>query len=899
MRLRQLLDQLAVTISFASADEEAGLREVLEHLHGLETFEGGDLPDVLVEALGTAARRVEALIGGTDQESEGVLPFIEQVHRYACEVNSALESGASLEGLVPAWLASDEEEEDDIDDELIGLFVSGCTDTLKDVEGQLLELENNPEPADTIAEIRRHVHTFKGECGVLSLEIAQVMCHEAETMIDRTEATGSIPVDLMLDLVDWLRRHVCELSESLCPVTPGQVELLERLKVEGIDGHTDAGAQQASEAAAEPEAQAQAAPEAAPELETAAQPEAPRVPKSTERVSFDGADLDDETLPEFLEESMTHLEDVEAALLEMDENPEDTESLNRAFRAFHTIKGVAGFLNLEPIVRLAHRTETLLEAFRSEALICTHAHTDLVLMSKDMMAEMMSALAGEAAPLCWKVDELVVALEQAIKGEIPMLTVTSAVASEVTEEEIPMEQAAAPAGIPMDDEEEELAAIAPSSESTVEATPASQAASAPVAGSAPAIAEVDVPTPKEAPAKARRVKSIASVKVGTQRLDSLVDMVGELLIAQQMVTQEPALKGIVSEDLARKLSHVAKITRDLQEGAMSLRMVTLNSTFQKMTRLVRDVAKKSKKQVALAVLGEDTELDRNVVEQIADPLVHLIRNAVDHGLESTADRIAAGKPAKGTVQLNAYHQGGSIVIDVSDDGGGLNCDRILAKAKESGLVSQDVRREDIGDEEIQRMIFQAGFSTAAEVSDISGRGVGMDVVRRNIEGMRGRIDIKSELGKGTTMSLRLPLTLAIIDGMVVSVGSGRFIIPTLNIEQSFQPTTEQLHSVLGEGSVVNVRGKLLPIQHLKHVFGLYEGIDELEEGILLLVESNGTRSCILVDEIIGQQQVVIKNLGKALPPMGGVSGGAILGDGRVALIVDVDGLVAKAQGLSV
>ena len=387
----------------------------------------------------------------------------------------------------------------------------------------------------------------------------------------------------------------------------------------------------------------------------------------------------------------------------------------------------------------------------------------------------------------------------------------------------------------------------------------------------------------------------STITVSTTRLDNLVDLVGELVIAQSMIAQDPQLLEVTSQKLSRNLSQVNKITRDLQEGAMSLRMVTLKSTFQKMARLVRDVSAKAKKQVDFQISGEDTELDRNVVEEISDPLVHMIRNAIDHGIETPDDRGLVGKPSTGTLQLKAYHQGGSIVIEISDDGRGIAKQKILNKAIERGLVPEETTPDDLSDQEIYGLLFQAGFSTAEKVTDISGRGVGMDVVKRNIEALRGKVEIDSEVGKGTTFKMMLPLTLAIIDGMVIRVGAQRYVIPTLAIVQSFQPEKELLTRVFDEGETVRVRGELLPVRRLRDIFALAEGEQDPTKGLLIVLEDNTNRSCLLVDEIIGQQQVVIKNLGKATGNIPGVSGGAILGDGRIALILDIGSLLEPSS----
>ena len=564
----------------------------------------------------------------------------------------------------------------------------------------------------------------------------------------------------------------------------------------------------------------------------------------------------DENTGDFALEAREHLANAENAVLALEANPADTEQVNVVFRAFHTIKGVSGFLNLPRIVEVAHAAEFLLDKVRSNKIPLTAHVLELVLASSDLLGQLIGMLSGGEAPKERELKMLVRRLEAACEGKV-----IGPVGGSTPRR--PSETASA-----------EAAAAAPAAPATPAASEAKQAATA----------------------KAITAKADQSVKVSTQRMDSLVNLVGELVIAQLMVVQDPVVSKIHDQRLSRNLAHLGKIVRDLQETSMSLRMVTLKATFQKMARLVRDVAAKAGKRIQLEVEGEDVELDRNVVEEIGDPLVHMIRNACDHGIEPADERRKAGKNETGTLRLRAYHSGGSIVIEVEDDGRGLSRERILKKCLEKGLIDPTRNLAEIPDSEVFNYIFLPGFSTAEKVTDISGRGVGMDVVRRNIEALRGSVEIRSTPGKGSTFSMRLPLTMAIIDGMVVRVGGQRYIVPTLNIERSFRPTPEQLTMVLQKGELVRVRDGLLPIYRLQRIFNLADGARELSQGLLLVLEHGKRRACVFVDEILGQQQVVIKSLGDSQPQIRGVSGGAILGDGRVALIVDVGGLLESATG---
>jgi two-component system chemotaxis sensor kinase CheA len=341
---------------------------------------------------------------------------------------------------------------------------------------------------------------------------------------------------------------------------------------------------------------------------------------------------------------------------------------------------------------------------------------------------------------------------------------------------------------------------------------------------------------------------------------------------------------------------LSRITKELQRVSMSLRMVPIRGVFHKMARVTRDLAAKQQKKVRFVTSGEETELDRGVVEELNDPLLHMIRNSMDHGIEPAAKRLAAGKPAEGNLQLRAFHQGGNIVVEIEDDGAGLNRDRILKKAVEQGLVTTT---ENLSDEDIFSFIFAAGFSTAEKVTDLSGRGVGLDVVRRNIERLRGRVDISSRPGQGTLFKITLPLTLAIIDGLIVKVGEERYIIPTLSVRESFRPRAEMISRVHGRAEVVNVRGRLIPLLQLHTFFGVKPKSTEVTDGIIVVIESGADLRCLLVDSLLHKQEVVIKNLNDMMMHKNrALAGAAILGDGQVGLILDVNALVHPEQSYS-
>ena len=421
------------------------------------------------------------------------------------------------------------------------------------------------------------------------------------------------------------------------------------------------------------------------------------------------------------------------------------------------------------------------------------------------------------------------------------------------------------------------------------AAPVVEAAPAVVAESAPVVVAKKAPPTESDPSK-NAPKASSSIRVDTDKIDTLINMVGEVVITQSML-------GLIGENftmdkvgqLKRGLAQLERHTRDLQQSVMNIRMLPISFVFSRFPRLVHDISTQLHKKITLKLVGENTEVDKAVVELINDPLVHLIRNSLDHGIEMPADRIAAGKPEMGTIELKAYHRGGHIVIEIVDDGRGMDKAKLLAKAIEKGLVEESTI---MSDKQILELIFMPGFSTAEKLTDISGRGVGMDVVRRNIQSLGGNIDIISELGKGSTIAIHLPLTLAILDGQSVAVGDETYIVPLVSIIESINITEKMLNKVAGKGETFKLRNEYLPIIRMREIFNVKSGnATKSNEGVIVVVEGQGALCGFLVDELLGQQQVVIKSLEANYRRVEGVSGATILGDGSVALILDVPGLV--------
>ena len=578
----------------------------------------------------------------------------------------------------------------------------------------------------------------------------------------------------------------------------------------------------------------------------------------------------------FVAESQEHLEIAESHLLTLEEDPSNEESIDAVFRAFHTIKGVAGFLNLTTISKLSHEAENLLDMARKGELALAGAAMDASFASVDALKRQVKRVQDGVAQGFLSapddsLDHLLTTLRAIAHGD--------GVGNAWAETAGPMAEAANDSPGPSTPWK--------THEPDVEV---GEVEAAPVARSQPA-AEARSVSRRQAHPEATAKET---VRVDRDRLDKLVDTIGELVIAESMVHQ---IVGKQEGDVgggSRQLAHLNKITRELQELSLSLRMVPIRGTFQKMARLVRDLSKQAGKPIDFQMMGEDTELDKTVVDRIGDPLIHMVRNSVDHGIEaSSEERTAAGKPARGKITLRAFHQGGNIYVELEDDGRGLDRSALLAKAKQRGLVRDG---EKLTDQEVFNLIFLPGFSTAQKVTDVSGRGVGMDVVRRNIEALHGSVEIRSRAGKGSTISLRLPLTLAIIDGMVVRVGGNRYVIPTPAIVELLRPAKKDISTVAGRAEMLSMRGQLLPLFRIASLFGISGAKQDPLEGIVVVVEDGGQRVGMLVDEIVGQQQVVIKGLGTALEGLEGLAGGAVMPDGRVGLILDVHGITSLARG---
>ncbi|KJV45193.1 chemotaxis protein CheA [Pantoea sp. BL1] len=637
----------------------------------------------------------------------------------------------------------------------------------------------------------------------------------------------------------------------------------------------------------------------------------------------------------FFDEADELLADMEQHLLGLDPQEPDSEQLNAIFRAAHSIKGGAGTFGFTVLQETTHILENILDGARRGEMQLSTDIINLFLETKDIMQEQLDAYKTAQEPnaenfkyICEALRQLAleakgIAPEPAKVADVVEIAAAPTAAAGLRlqlidlkekEPELMLEELGNLGtvsnvvkgthslevtidGVGKDDIVAVLCFVIdeaqihfPEGAAAVAAAPAEAVAvEAPAPVQTATVTDMTPPAKREAKRAAAPAKTSesSSIRVAVEKVDQLINLVGELVITQSMLAQRSGeLDPVAHGDLLNSMGQLERNARDLQESVMSIRMMPMEYVFSRFPRLVRDLASKLGKEVELTLLGSSTELDKSLIERIIDPLTHLVRNSLDHGIETPEKRLASSKTAVGNLTLSAEHQGGNICIEVIDDGAGLNRERILAKALSSGLPVSD----SMSDEEVGMLIFAPGFSTAEQVTDVSGRGVGMDVVKRNIQEMGGHVEISSKQGKGTTIRILLPLTLAILDGMSVRVADEVFILPLNAVMESLQPTAEELKPLAGGERVLEVRGEYLPLVELWNVFDVQNAKTDATQGIVVILQSAGRRYALLVDQLIGQHQVVVKNLESNYRKVPGISAATILGDGSVALIVDVSAL---------
>jgi two-component system chemotaxis sensor kinase CheA len=635
-------------------------------------------------------------------------------------------------------------------------------------------------------------------------------------------------------------------------------------------------------------------------------------PEITEEAQIDSTDYtelfnqDLELVQTFCEEATEHLDTIDLKIIIWEKNPACPDCVNDIFRPFHTIKGVSSFLDLHDIQRVAHALEDLLDDARSGKISYSENLSALIFKGVDYLKSMIHCIIQNigredfichSVPVAGFVKQIRSFPRQNELTKPPETKEKNPESETMTESEKPAKTIEA--SMPLEQEENISVAV----EQALPEKTAAPNLKAPESKHPPA----DTPQ-KNTPVQTAVPKSVVgtektfannktrelirSVKIDTAKLDALIDQVGELVISNNILTQYLSTQQITDKGFLAEISQLRRIVNSLQYSSLSLRMIPIASTFQKMNRVVRDLSVKLGKELELELIGENTEIDRNIVDELYEPLVHMIRNSCDHAIESTEERLQAGKKPQGKISLEAGHRDGCIQITLKDDGRGLDTQKIRNKAIASGLIHEN---EELTKDEIFRLILRPGFSTAENVTDVSGRGVGMDVVVRAIEKFRGKVEIQSEPGKGSAFSIKVPLTLAIIDGMIIKVGSQQFIIPTINIRESIQPGREDYNKTMGKGEMVTVRGNLIPLIRLHQIFSIPTPMTNPWDALIVVVEGDGKNYAILVDQLLEKQEIVIKSLGEKFQGLKGVAGGAILGNGHVGLILDVPQLVQLSE----
>lgn len=699
-------------------------------------------------------------------------------------------------------------------------FVVDSKEMLEDTEPLLVELEDNYDD-EKINNIFRCFHSIKGGAGFLNLNSIQRITHSAETLLDLFRK-GKL---------EFASEHL-DIMVSVCDqITTLLLMVDEKLSDEGFDDDIDEICAEIDDVISGKTRVSKPKKEVAPVVADPDQASVEGAPAAEEEFEIP---ITDEMIKQFLQEAESGFEKIEEILLILEKFGFEQKLLDDAYRLIHSFKGNCGFMNFKDLEKISHKVETVFDGMKNKEIPTTEEIVTVLFNVLDVIRSttlQIGESGSHAVPSCAAVMDM---MDSIIPGLV----------TEKKEKE-PSEEVES-IGIP---KMEKLPVMDKSAKTTDE--------------------------------KAVSKSLQTDIRVNLQKVDTVINLVGELMIVSQMITSN--LSGD-SEKINRSSHQLNSLITELQDVAMSIRMIPLAGTFRKMVRLVRDLSKKSGKQVVFETRGEDTELDKTVVEQISDPLVHLVRNSIDHGIEIPAEREAAGKPPTGKLIIEAKYEGNEVWINIIDDGRGLNRDKILAKAKERNLVGDEA--DEWSDSKIHKLIFEPGFSTADKVTSVSGRGVGMDVVKRNIEKVKGHVDIKSVMGQGSTIGLRIPLTLAIIDGMLLRVGKAIYTAPLLNIRESVQIKPSQVTMVENK-EVVMIREHLIPVFRLHNLHNIEPDYEKLEDGILIILEHQDDVFGLFVDELLGQYQTVIKGLSDYLGKVSGVSGCSILSNGEVSLILDV------------
>lgn len=745
-----------------------------------------------------------------------------------------------------------------MDAELVHSFLTEARELLEGAEHSLVDLQarlaheevEDKSALDSVNLAFRMFHSLKGGAAFLNLNNIADVTHKAESLLDilRSGAMGSCAetLDVVLRAADFVGM------------------LLVRAEQSGSDTGYEAQVAVMSDELSAYTSKLSA-------LSTANAVETP----------IEGATLDipffsitSEMTDRFVKESQEKLDQLEQLGMALERSRGNADEVDEFLRLIHSFKGNCGFLGYGEMEKLSHRLEAIFESVRDSDMPFANQLSSLTLKTLDTLKSGVACVAEGRSVVMINADGLLESLERVISSSAGVdesstllgdILVSKGLASEAAVQAA-LHQQEKPLGQLMVD----MGYVEPS-----------------------AVSEALKIQAERKGVQDHKPATSQDIRVSLAKLDSLMNLVGELVIAGAMAARRPDRKDFKIEDFESSALQLQRVTTELQEVVMDMRMVPVSGVFKKLIRVVHDISRKSGKKVKINFTGEDTEVDKTVIELLSDPLVHMIRNSLDHGVETPEERLANGKPETGVIHIEAKHEGGEVWITVSDDGRGLNRERILAKAISKGLIRGD--GADIPDDNVFKQIFEPGFSTAEQVTEISGRGVGMDVVKGNIEKIKGRIEIRSEWGKGTSFIIHIPLTLAIIDGMLTRVGNSKHTIPMLSIRESFRPESCMITITPGGQELVRVREEIIPVLRLSDIYGGNGGTLRLEDGVLVVVETEGNLAALFVDELLGQNQTVIKALPHYLRNVRGVSSCTVLGDGEVSLILDIRKIVEMAM----
>lgn len=787
--------------------------------------------------------------------------------------------------------------------EMLRSFVSEAFDSL-DTNEPIVDFLRENDNTDHVNGIFRVFHTLKGLSGFFEMLVINKVTHEAETLLDiirkqntpQTEDTITVIYQTFDFLRDLLQRVNTEHTDISAAEESEDMILIIKDAIEKVKNPTpdmdfyynsDTTVPKAEiipvAPASIPAPPVQEAPKPALEIPPAVNSESvasPSVQVKTDSTEppveeFDlGSLISDDMLDQYLTSATDLLDTVDKNLVDMEKEPANATLISETFGAVHSLKGNSGFMGFNEIEEISMEMETILDCVRNKSLDIDSNIVTILLSNTEVIRNRLDKIGkGSVKKDSEPQPEVISAPVEVAK---PVETINASLPASKPLPAPPI-QAPKPTTI------EPSVAEAPKPSIAV-ATPIKPEAT----GSAGA-----KPRPTANQGGNMPYQQKKDIRVDTNKIDKLFDLVGELITIESMVTNSQDLTGLDLPNFSKSANMLNKITRELQEISMSIRMMPLEGSFNKMKRLVRDVSLKMNKKVELVVFGQQTEMDKNVIDEIADPLVHILRNSIDHGVETPELRIERGKPEVGKVVLGARYEGNEILISVEDDGGGINRDMVLRKAEEKGILK--MAPELMSDREVFALVFEPGFSTAKEITDISGRGVGMDVVKKNIEKLRGSIDVASQYGKGTKITLRIPLTLAIMEAMVIRIGSTLYALPILSLRESFRPQDGMVNVTMDGLEVVKVRDEILPIIRLHEAFAIEDSCTDLADGILLLIESKERKVCLFADDIVGQQQAVIKGLSSYIGKVPGITGCMVTGDGSIGLILDIESLIDLAQ----